>query len=840
LKLAGFRVALWAAFAASGATALSLQVVWIRLFAQVFGSTQQALASTTATFMGGLLLGALAVSRWGRATAHPLRAWAVCEAFVAAWALLLPTALDALAPVHAAAWRSLDGTTLVATRVGLTALLLVPPTTAMGASLPLLSRALGADGARGAAGLYAANALGAMGGAAATGFWLLPRLGLSGMTAAAVGVAVAVACAAALLSQRAPPAPESAAAGPIPWEPLVALFATGAATLALEVLASRAWALVLGAGGPSTSAVLVVFLLGLGVGAGAVGRRVLGAGDLPAALGLLVGVAGLGVGVLLVWTPALPALVWVAIGGSTPDGAFADTMRVASIGLLLPATIALGAAWPVALAVAADPDAARGVGRVVAANTAGNIAGALGAGFIALPLLGLQSSLRLLAAGLGLAAVVLLWRLAPSARRRLGMIAGAGALLAAAAAPAWDMRPVALGLYRVALQPRRDAVLQGEVLYHQDGASSSVTVAMHRRGPRVNLTLYTNGKPDATSHLDADTQILLGLVPLLVHGGAPERALVIGYGSGMTAGALLADENLDRVDVVELEPRVYEAADLFFGPVNGRPDVDPRVHRRVGDGRTVLLASEDRWDIVISEPPNPWVAGVADLFSADFYAAARQRLAPGGLFAQWVQIYELRPDTVRSIWATFQSVFPDTHAFRVSGSDLLLVGGLEPWRVQPDRLAARADGPAARALLARAGLKSPWDAVARYAFGPEQLVALSAGGRIATDDGAWLDHQAWRDLLGALDDRTASSWQREIGLAIADQGQVSALLAPLPPGPARGRTALAVATALVDARRWGQADRWREMAKAEGMDTAVLDAAFEERGTVVTRPPLAP
>lgn len=838
---AAFRRVLWLAFAASGATALAFEVVWIRRFAQLFGSTQQALASTLATFMAGLMLGALAAARWGRTTPHPLRWWAAAELFVAAWGLALPFLLAAAAPLHAAAWRATDGPALTLVRLGLCAALLLPPTTAMGATLPLLARAVGTQGARGAASLYAANVLGATLGAAATGMWLLPRLGLTTMTAATASVTVCVALLGVALSRAATPAPPLGSRRAVPWEALLAVFATGTATMALEVLASRGWALVLGAGGASYTAVLVVFLLGLGVGAGVIGRRALRAADMRAALGLCVAIAGLGVGLVLVWLPHLPPLVFtgvLATGGSM-DGVAAGLVRLGSIGLLVPAVLALGAAWPLALAVADDDDATRGVGRVVAANTAGNIVGSLAAGFVMLPLLGLQNALRLLAVGLGLAALAVLGRAAASTRRGLGAFAAATAVLVATAAPTWDLRPLALGLYRVAVPMRRAAVLEGEILWHEDGASSSVTVARHQRGPNVNLTLYTNGKPDATSHLDADTQILLGLVPLLVHDGdGPLDALVVGYGSGMTAGALLASDDVGRVDVVELEPAVYEAADRFFGPVNGRPDVDPRVHRRVGDGRTVLLHADQQWDIVISEPPNPWVAGVADLFTADFYAAARERLAPGGLFAQWVQVYELRPDTVRSIWATFGSVFPDTHAFRVSGSDLLLVGGTAPWRVAPDRLARRADPPAVRALLARAGVPEPWDALARYAFGPAQLATLSAGGRIATDDGAWLDHQAWRDLLGALDDRTASQWQREIGLAIADQGQLSALLAGLPPGPSRGRTAVAVAEALVRARRWDQAGRWREMAASEGADTSRIDAAFAERGKVLVREPL--
>ncbi len=838
------RAFLWVAFATSGAVALALEVVWVRLLSQVFGSTNLAIATTLAAFMGGLAAGAGLASRFGGRTRRPLLWWAGAELTVALCAVLLPPALHALAPYNALAWRALNDSPLLlgGIRFGASALLLVPPAMAMGVSLPLLARALG-DGkqaAKEAAWLYAVNTFGGMVGAGAAGLWLLPALGIQGLSWLAAAGAVSVAAAGWWASR--PAQPQQPFVGPAPvwaWTALLAVFATGFSSMALEVLASRAYGLVLGSGTASFTGVLLVFLFGLSAGAATLGRSIAGAEGSPrAALALLVAGSGLGIALLVAWMHHLPAVAFLAMQtlGASYDSLPADLVRFGVIGLLLPATACLGASWAAALRLSDDPNVARGVGRIVVANTLGNIFGSLVAGFVWLPRFGVEGSLRGLGAGLGVSAVVIAATAAASSRRNLAFAAALASMIASVAAPPWDTRQLAFGLYRLALPQRRDRVLEGEVLFHRDGISSTVTVAQHVRGNSKNLTLYTNGKPDATSLLDADTQVLLGLTPLFVHGGTKQRVLVIGYGSGMTVGALAASDQVAHIDVVELESTVYDAADAWFGGYNGRPEADPRVKRWVGDGRNLLLSSNETWDIIVSEPPNPWVAGVADLFTQDFYAVAKTRLAPGGLFAQWVQIYELHPDTVRSIWATFASVFPDLHAFRTSGNDALLIGGLAPWRVDESRMLALADDPDVRAMLQIAGARDPWEVLTRYAFGPADVGELSEGGRIITDDGAWLDHVAWRDLLTAVHDPTASAWQQEIGLAIGDRGQLSALLRPQGPGPARGRTALGLATALVHARRWDQAARWTGVAKAEGMPTDALDAAFRARGKVLIQP----
>src|SRR5690606_6512065 len=191
--------------------------------------------------------------------------------------------------------------------------------------------------------------------------------------------------------------------------------------------------------------------------------------------------------------------------------------------------------------------------------------------------------------------------------------------------PGWDRSDFTAGLCRGHLLTDslvHGSVLAGEAVYYGDGVST--TVAVERAGE--SWVLKNNGKVEASDRHDMPTQILVGLVPVLLHGGDAQSVFVIGYGSGVTVGAIAQSPQVDRIDVVELEPSVYEAADRYFGHVNHRPELDPRVRRHVGDGRSFLLAGDRRYDVIVSEPSNPWIAGVASLFSREFYQFAKEHL----------------------------------------------------------------------------------------------------------------------------------------------------------------------------------------------------------------------
>jgi len=211
---------------------------------------------------------------------------------------------------------------------------------------------------------------------------------------------------------------------------------------------------------------------------------------------------------------------------------------------------------------------------------------------------------------------------------------------------------------------------QGEVLFYRDGING--TVSVHREGQY--LFLRVNGKMDAGNRLDMPTQLMLGHLPLLVHQD-PRAVLLIGLGSGITAGAVVRHP-IERLDVVEIEPAVVEAS-RFFAWEHGDVLKDSKVHAVIADGRNFLLTTSNRYDVIISEPSNPWIGGLASLFSVEFFQLARQRLNPGGIMAQWVQGYNLLPDDLRMVVKTFRSVFPATTVWNATRGDFLLLGRAE-------------------------------------------------------------------------------------------------------------------------------------------------------------------
>ena len=342
--------------------------------------------------------------------------------------------------------------------------------------------------------------------------------------------------------------------------------------------------------------------------------------------------------------------------------------------LLLVPSLLFGAAFPLAVRLLGQGrgGAGQALGRAGAANTAGAIAGALLAGFVALPALGLRRTL-LAAAGAhavaGLVALLPAWRGAPRWLTLAGVAVGAWA--APRLAPPWDAALFAGGPYKYALYTKPEEMEQelrsGELVFYRDGRAA--TVSVKRLGG--SLSLSVDGKVDATNTADMLTQRLLAHLPLLLHGSA-RQALVIGLGSGVTVGSALTHP-LASVEAVEISPEVVDAARLFRRANRGALD-DPRLRVVVGDGRHHLQTATGPYDVTISEPSNPWMAGVANLFSRDFFALARTRLGPGGLFCQWAHVYNMSPRDLRVVVGSFSDVFPEAALFVVNEGDVLLLG----------------------------------------------------------------------------------------------------------------------------------------------------------------------
>ncbi len=419
----------------------------------------------------------------------------------------------------------------------------------------------------------------------------------------------------------------------------------------------------------------------------------------------------------------------------------------------------MGGIFPLTIrAVTRDLDrVARDVGNAYALNTIGAIAGSFASGFVVLPLVGLERGIAG-AALVSLALAVLMFGFAPALERRrrfAGIAVAATLAVAGLALPRWNLVDLSVGFFRVSiakdyLERKRDKKSweKPELLFYEDGIAT--TVSVDRWGKTV--AMKNNGKVDASSDADMPTQIMVGLLPLLLYphdvASRPPRVALIGYGSGVTAGSM-TQFPIRSLEVVELEPAVYRAAH-FFDHVNHRPTEDPRVTARVGDGRNFLSQRTDPFDVIVSQPSNPWISGVSNLFTREYFRAVKARLAPGGVFCQWAQLYEMAPWNVKSIYRTLLQEFPHVLVFAAEdlSSDTILIASETPIPIDIDRLAERLRDPRTRREAERAGLGEVHDVPASLLLGGDEIEAFTAGAELNTDDNARIEFNAPRDLLG--------------------------------------------------------------------------------------------
>jgi spermidine synthase/Flp pilus assembly protein TadD len=534
---------------------------------------------------------------------------------------------------------------------------------------------------------------------------------------------------------------------------------SGFAALAFQIAWVRLFGLMFGSSVYSFAAVLGVYLFGLGLGSALVEPLMRRGVTVAHFARLQLGLALVTAAELQLF-PRLPEWMY-ALGersGAQWSSLLMGELGLAALVLLVPCMI-LGALFPIATRLLQRADGGHAAGFAYAVNTAGTIAGSLAAGFLLVPRLGPQGThvvAVVLCVALGVTALLL-----ARARREpvrladpFALTALAGAALCLGVAPRWDPSLMSAGAFRPsqANQIKTAAEYLGgagptvwratraeHVLFYREGVNGSVLVGSN---PEDGVRwLRVGGKVDASTGEDMATQVLLGLVPAaLADSGA--HALVIGLGSGTTAAGVLA-AGAGRTDVVEIESAVVEAS-RFFHPAGRHPLDDPRAHLVVGDARTYLAHARQRYGLIVSEPSNPWIAGVNNLFTVDFYRLARSRLAPGGVFCQWMQLYEVSPETFASMVGSFLDVFPEGQVFAVwRAVDVLLVA------VTPERplSLARLGSPEARRLLASANIPSP-EAIAGYYAGPFSLLRpVTLHAPLNRDDRPIVEYRAPRDLI---------------------------------------------------------------------------------------------
>jgi spermidine synthase len=850
-------------FTISGATSLVLQVVWVRRLIGVFGASSLAIATVLATFMAGLALGSWIGGRWAdklenrevlkdahRVLRDPFFYYGLAELVVAVTALAILPMIDYYRGANAWLWQQLGDTPwlLASTRFALTATVLLIPTTAMGATLPLLTRKvtrakadLGRLGSRLGL-LYAANTLGALFGAAAAGFWFIPLFGVSLSNQIAAGAAGLIALVVALLCfRRKPdPAPDSAPAelgdteadesdASVPAlnysdkkrRAVLYLYAlSGAVAMVLEVLWSRTLAIVNGSSVYSFTIVLCTFLVGISAGSALAARWWAKTRRPLLVLSGLFLFAAAGITLFHALADDLPETFLALVEGTQLDVDTVLTVHVfLSALIIVPTALAMGAVMPVAIRayVGGMENVGRDVGKAYASNTLGAILGSALGGFVVLPGAGLEWGARLAAlVMLGMA----LWAWWLESRRRVVPILAFVILVAVIVSPSWNRSNFTAGLFRTHQASRyiKDGGLfQRQVVYYRDGISTTVTVEKLAGG----WGLRNNGKVKASNRHDMPTQILVGLMPSLFHSSTEQSVFLVGYGSGVTVGSIGIAPMVKEVDVVELEPAVYEAADLYFGDFNNQPDKNPKVRRLLGDGRNVLLAGDKRYDVIVSEPSNPWIAGVATLFTREFYQLAKKNLKPGGVFCQWAQLYELGPRNVKMIYRTFAESFTYVYAFTPGDetTDTILLGSEKPLHLDLVALRRRMlESDALRAELKRAEIETAEDLVASILLGPDEVASFTAGGAINTDDNAKLEYAAPHDLLASAN---TGNFARLVRGDTWPYGYLEPIVEGVFDG-VEGRAELRIARSLMTYGRLRRAKHWLGLADRKGADTKAM------------------
>lgn len=780
----------------SGATGLIYEVLWARLLGLVFGATTLAISAVLAAFMGGLALGSALAARYAARIARPVRAYALIEIAVGLYALAVPLLFRGIDRVFAEAAPHLHPGFYGAafSRFALATTVLVVPTALMGATLPVLVAALQRSfghSASAVARLYMWNLAGAITGTIAAGFFLLPFFGVRMTIWIAAATNLLIGLAALLLDSKSADSRNDIANQvphdrseeidrPLPqavltvrfW--LFCAFISGFVTISMQVVWSRMLAMIIGSSTYAFSIVLVLFLSGLALGAYLVStkrnsdglRRAVLVTELLTAFTLFLSLR------ITSSTPVFLISTAFRLGINSWIGLLFLQIAAAALLILLPA-ILMGMVMPLVLmwagstrprqsdelASAPAPSSVSLVGRSYALNTVGAIAGAVITAFLLVPRTSTRftvfcaAALCLITAGIAYEP-----RRATSDRALARSLAiGAAVVLVVAIFVAWprlNLNALSTGAYdsyvRVLARSRGGGPEDGrsdqpsdhQLLMYEEGRTATVSV----RRDWGTTSVAINGRTNASDADDMPTQVMLAQLGVL---NAPRagKALIVGFATGVTAGSVLQSP-IESIDCVEIEPAAV-ASSHFFEHVNNHPLNDPRLHLIIDDARTYLRVNPGTYDMIISEPSHPWVPGVANLFTREFFTLGRERLRDDGVFVQWLQTYQLSTESLRSVLATFHETFPHVAVFRVlgaaKGKDLILVGSRQALSL--DRIDERMRDPRTKADLARVGIKTADDVRAWFVCDENQLGPAVAGAVINTDDNMHVETVAPREAF---------------------------------------------------------------------------------------------
>ena len=769
----------------SGAAGLIYESLWMRSFGLIFGNTTHAITVILATYMGGIALGSYLVGRIK--VKNPLKLYAYIELLIAITAIIAFMLLKLLpefwgnflraVPLHDA-WE-------VPLRIIFSGLVILLPTLCMGATVPLLVQILSRQQShhKVLSRLYYMNTLGGAVGVLLTTYFLFPMLGLSKAysIALALNFIIAGVCALIIFFKKIPvpiiaivSVDKTLKSKSAEVSAIFILMASivGATSFCLEILWSRSFALVIGSSIYSFNLMLFSFLLGLAVGTWLYEKyweKIKNPHILLVWLLLLLGlgilISSIGIG----WLPLFYYSLMIFLPLSFGVYQLVGFMLCFLVMVLL--TSLFGFIFPLLLRLVNqqtnEPTEARQIiSKLYAWNTLGTLVGALLTGFLIIPLFGLQKGYDFAAALPLLLSIIILgafkkWN--TLSRVGLTIIVIAGVTIVGVIWSPWNPLVITSGAYKYGLQQNKEERISAfdlykslkdnrKIIYYKEGIEGVVAVTISKG---YGAFLSVNGKTDASVG-DLVTQKLLAHVPLVLNANA-KNALIIGWGSGCTSGTA-SMYPLESIETIEIEPAVYETKKLF-GEINNKVYNDPRFHIIFKDGRNVLHTTPKLYDVIISEPSNPWITGVSNLFTQEFYKSGLTRLNKNGVFCQWFHMYDMPLEVIKSQVQTFCSVFPDAMLWVVPvsnlleknqailPSDVLLIGSVNPIKIDMNRIQQLFNIPAIKQDFVSCGIDNPTSFVSNAILDRNALLRFSKNAFLNTDDFPYIEFNAPRGLF---------------------------------------------------------------------------------------------
>jgi spermidine synthase len=777
-------------FFLSGAAALMYQVVWVRSLTLVFGGTHLAVTAVLSIFMAGLALGGYTIGKYVDRVKKPLRLYGLLELGIALFALIFLGLIKLYPLFYIDLARGKDNALvyLAFIRVIFSVIALIGPTSLMGGTLPVLSKFVAGHPKNiriHLSFLYGINTLGAVAGVIAAGFFLLRFYSLSTTLYLAIIANVAIGLAAVLLQGKATTVMEtntfSAEYGEGSTDTVAPdlstaessknLFAlklvlwgigvSGFCALGYEVLWTRILTIVLSASVYSFATMLIAFLTGIALGSGVYGLipKVFRVSDRGVSrsiswFGIVQATIGITALLVTIYIRDLPMNLMRLHGFFQRIGVSLFGVRVwsgfalAFLYMVVP-TFFMGLAFPLAGKVHTEYRKVVGgaVGEILAYNTVGAILGAAVSGFLMIYLFGIERSLQMLIViNIGYGLLVLFSMRNIRILKVLVPSVTLAALLFLAlnhnGLRIWDRKYFAIFRSNQledfdTPEKIREALENTDVLYYAEGIEAVVSSVKVKGGEQA---FVTNGRTEASTNLkDQQVMFTLSHLPMLLHKD-PKKVLVVGLGSGMTLGAISVYPSVEQITLVELEPKVLGVA-RTFADYNHHVLENPKVKMYFNDGRNFLMTTDEKFDVITADPIHPWFRGAGYLYTNEYFTLASEHLRPGGIICQWLPIYELTPEDLKSVVLTFRQQFKHTLLW-LTHYDAELVGSNTPVIIDEEELSKRISKPAISDDLNRVMMGSATDLLSYFMMGTEGMKGFSQGGIINTDDNLYLEYSA--------------------------------------------------------------------------------------------------